>query len=90
MQSNTFKSLRPQIEEAIDLKLQLPTAPQDPEGFTLIEGFFVLPLQQTLTAAFAADGDTITMVGIVGNTTKVVHYFPIKALLSAAEAVENL
>lgn len=76
-----FAELKPKIEQALNQRLALSTGPKDPQGFTLIDGFFTQPIQTELSANFTIGGPSITLVAIVGNSTGVTHYFALKALL---------
>jgi hypothetical protein len=76
-----FEALKPKIETAINLALKLPEAPKDPQGFTLVDGFVITPMQMSAGATYNLGGRSITQVVIVGNSTKIAHYFALKALL---------
>lgn len=85
MKPKTFNELRPALEKAINERLKLEGAPHDPQGFTLLDGFFTFGFQTELTTNLTVGGPSLTHVAIVGNSSGIVYYYAIKALLSAQE-----
>ena len=67
-----FFSLKSKIFAAVDAKLKLQGAPKDPQGFSLIEGYILTPIQSSPNLPGVGVTTTITMIGIVGNSTGAV------------------
>ncbi len=74
----TFEQLRAQITAALPNKLQ--TISHTEAGFTLVEGFVSLPIQQNLSA-YNIGGPSVPMVAVVGNSSGKMYFFALKALL---------
>lgn len=79
MSDNTFKKHKSDIEKAINKKLADGIL-SDKKGFTLIEGFINMPLQDQL-GGMVLGGPSIPTVAIVGNDSGLIYTFALKALL---------
>jgi hypothetical protein len=81
MEKIKFEDYKQKITEAIQANLKLNPIDGDDE-FSLIEGFFNQPIQSEIAAGnILIGGITVPMVAIVGNKTRRMYFFPLKALL---------
>ena len=55
--------------------------PTEPKGFSLIRGFFMQPVQSSLSGGIVIGGPTIPVVGLVGNKSGQIYYYALKVLL---------
>lgn len=75
-----FDDYKQRITDAIQVKLQSGLIVGE-NGFTLVEGFIMQPLNKEVSGNFVIGGPTIPLVAIVGNTSGRMYYFALKALL---------
>src|SRR5690348_3904420 len=83
MAKHTFQELRPRLEAALNQRIQTPGFLVDPQGYSLIEGFISVGLQDEIgnDAGFVIGGKSVPMVAIVGNSNGRVFYFAVTVLL---------
>ena len=75
-----FEEYKQQITGAIQEKLRaVPITGEN--GFTLVEGFIMQPLNKEISGSIIIGGPTIPLVAIVGNTSGRMYYFALKALI---------
>lgn len=75
-----FDDYKQRITDAIQAKLQSGLIAGE-NGFTLVDGFIMQPLNKEVSGNFVIGGPTIPLVAIVGNTSGRMYYFALKALL---------
>lgn len=74
-----FEEYKQRITDAIQVRLQqFPITGEN--GFTLVEGFIMQPLNNEVSSNIVIGGPTIPLVAIVGNTSGRMYYFALKAL----------
>ncbi|MFH0988121.1 MAG: hypothetical protein V1763_01985 [Parcubacteria group bacterium] len=79
MKAVKFEDYKSLITNAIQARLQ--AAPiQGENGFTLVEGFIMQPLNNEVSGNIVIGGPTIPLVAVVGNTSGRIYYFALKAL----------
>lgn len=77
-----FHDIKQELQIKINELLKLSDSPKDISGFSLIDGFFYSPYQMDIGESYEIGGtNLIVNVAIIGNSTKVIHYYPVKALL---------
>ena len=75
-----FEDYKQRITDAIQTKLRdVPIHGEN--GFTLVEGFIMQPINKELSGNMIIGGPTIPLVAVVGNTSGRMYYFAVKALL---------
>ena len=75
-----FEDYKQRLTDAIQAKLrEAPILGEN--GFTLVEGFIMQPINKELSGAMILGGPTIPLVAVVGNTSGRMYYFAVKALL---------
>jgi hypothetical protein len=80
MNTIKFSDIKNELQNALQAKLkQTPIIGED--GFTLIEGFMTLALNDAISNNIIIGGPGIPIVGIVGNTSGRVYTFALKAIL---------
>ena len=79
-----FDDYKQRITDAIQAELQA-TPIIGENGFTLVEGFIMQPLNKEVSGNIIIGGPTIPLVAIVGNTSGRMYYFALKALLPNLE-----
>ncbi len=57
----------------------------EPEGLTLVDGFFNSPFQKEMSSSFVIGGPSLPMIAVVGNKTGRVYFFAVKALMPDVE-----
>lgn len=80
-----FEDYRERVTKKISENTLVKNIIVDPDGFTLLDGFFNIPFQPVLNGSINLGGPTIPAVAIVGNSTGLIHYFALKALLPDIE-----
>lgn len=85
MSNIKFSDYKEKIQSGLTEKLQGIDFVGETQGFTLIDGFFNLPIQTELSGSLTIGGPTVPMVAIVGNKTGRVYYFAIKAIVPEVE-----
>ena len=74
-----FEEYKQRITDAVQARLrELPIANEN--GFTLVDGFIMQPLNNEVSGNITFGGPTIPLVAIVGNTSGRMYYFALKAL----------
>jgi hypothetical protein len=76
--NQTFNELRDQITGALPTVLQ--GVLHNENGFTLVEGFVSLPIQQNLNT-YNIGGQSVPMIALVGKTTGRMYFFALRQLL---------
>jgi hypothetical protein len=80
-----FDQYKKQITSAIQQRIAQSSLPGETSGVTLVDGFIMQAIQETLGEGLVLGGPAIPMVAIVGNTTGRVYFFAFKALLPDVE-----
>ena len=75
-----FEEYKQRITNAIQTKLQASPI-QGENGFTLVDGFIMQPINNELSGVFILGGPLIPLVAVIGNTSGRMYYFAVKALL---------
>jgi len=83
MAKHDFKTLKPQIETAVNAAITKPGFPIDPKGYSLTDGFVYAPIQDSVgnDAPYNISGRSVPMVMIIGNSNGQVFYFAVGTLL---------
>lgn len=76
-----FSEHKEKIQEALNSRLANTAFSGEDKGFTLVDGFFNLPIQDELSGDIIIGGPTIPMISIVGNSTGRMYFFALKVLL---------
>jgi hypothetical protein len=80
-----FDQYKVRITNAIQQRIAQSSLPGEVSGFTLVDGFIMQAIQETLGEGLVLGGPAIPMVAIVGNATGRVYFFAFKALLPDVE-----
>lgn len=85
MKEIKFEDYKARITDKITQNVLSKNIIIDPEGFILFDGFFNIPFQPILNGSINLGGPTIPAVAIIGNSTGLIHYFALKALVPDIE-----
>ena len=80
MKTVKFLEIKKELQDKIQEKLKLSPIPNE-AGFTLIDGFTNLSLQEDISNNVIIGGPSIPMVGIVGNTSGRIYTFALRILM---------
>ncbi len=80
MESIKFEQYKPQIEQAINLRISQGVI-SDPSGFILLDGFINIQLKKEMVGEFLIGGLSVPSVAVVGKSTGLVYTFALKVLI---------
>lgn len=81
----TFNAYKDRIAKAIDEKLKGSPLKKDEGELSLVNGFFMQPIQNEIAGKLIIGGPTVPTVAVVGAKTGRLYYFPLKVLLPDIE-----
>ena len=82
-----FEECKEKIQKGLDEHLKGVAFPGETKGFTVVDGFFNVPIQSELSGSFVIGGPAIPMVAIVGNKTGRIYYFALKVIAPDIEGL---
>ena len=74
MEPFNFTKNKKRIEETVNKHIALAGL-NDPDGFTLLEGFIAPTINQTISDNMTTFGRNFPTVAVIGNSTGLVYYF---------------
>ena len=76
-----FDDIKDRLSKAINQKIADDKFPLKNTRFSIIEGFFNSSLSKELTGNLVLGGPTLPMIAIVDDSSGLLYFFPLKALL---------